>query len=304
MTAVVHTKSLTKTYGRHRGVQDVALEVAEGEVFGFLGPNGAGKTTTIRLLLDLLRPTSGRIRVLGLDPRRDGVEIRERVGYLPGELPPSGREKAETLLDFFASAYGGVNRARITGFAERLELDLSRKVRGLSRGNRQKVGLIQAFMHDPDLLILDEPTSGLDPLVQQTFLDLVREAREQGQTVFMSSHVLDEVQQVADRVGIIRDGRLVAVEPVATLAEQAPRRVEIRFQEAVPAEAFTGLEGLSELEVDGTVLRCLAEGSLDELVKTAAAYTVVDMLSTEPDLDELFLRYYSEEDGDAADAAA
>lgn len=303
MNTVVHTSGLAKSYGRFRGITDVNLEIERGEVFGFLGPNGAGKTTTIRLLLDLLRPTAGQARIFGLDVRNDGVAVRSRIGYLPGELPDVGRERAATLLDFFAEMHGGVPQRRISELAERLNLDLDRKIGGLSKGNRQKVGLVQAFMYTPELLILDEPTSGLDPLVQQTFLNLVREAREAGQTVFMSSHVLDEVQQVADRVGIIKDGRLVTVEPVAALLTHTPRRVQIRFEEPVSTAAFSGLTGVRELSVDGPVLRCVVDGSLDELVRTIARFTVVDLLSTEPDLEEIFLRYYSEESTDAADTA-
>ncbi|MDS1272570.1 ABC transporter ATP-binding protein [Lipingzhangella sp. LS1_29] len=303
MSAVVRTSGLGKSYGRFRGISDVTMEIERGEVFGFLGPNGAGKTTTIRLLLDLLRPTAGQATIFGLDVHRDGVAVRSRIGYLPGELPDVGRERARNLLEFFAQVHGGVPHQRITDLAERVGLDLDRKVRGLSKGNRQKVGLVQAFMYAPELLILDEPTSGLDPLVQQTFLAMVREAREAGQTVFMSSHVLDEVQQVADRVGIIKDGRLVTVEPVAQLLHHTPRRVHIRFDGPVPTAAFTGLAGVRELSVEGSVVRCVVDGPLDELVRTAARFTVVDLLSTEPDLEEMFLRHYSEESDHAADPA-
>lgn len=292
MSLAVQAEGLTKFYGRHRGLEGLDLTVEAGEVFGYLGPNGAGKTTTIRLLLDLIRPTSGRVRVLDLDPRADGVAVRRRVGYLPGELALNGRERAADLLRFLAAARGGVAWRRVTDLADRLELDLSRRVRALSKGNKQKLGLVQAFMHDPELLILDEPTSGLDPLMQQEFLELVREARGAGQTVFMSSHVLAEVQQAADRVGIVRDGRLVAVERVESLGKRAVRRVEVHFDAPVPAAEFAGLPGVTGVEVAGPVLRCTVDGRLDPLVKAAARHTVVDLVSTEPDLEETFLSYY------------
>lgn len=303
----VRAEGLTKFYGAHRGIDSLDLEVRAGEVMGFLGPNGAGKTTTIRLLLDYLRPTAGRVRVLGLDPRRDRAALHRRIGYLPGELHfPGRRGRAQTLLDFFGTARGGVASSRVTELAERLELDLSRPVHAMSKGNRQKVGLIQAFMHQPDLLVLDEPTSGLDPLMQQEFLALVREARTAGQTVFMSSHVLAEVQEVADRVAIVRAGRLAAVERVESLGRRAVRTVEIHFADPVRAALFAGLPGISELHVDGPVLTCTVDGKLDPLIKAAAQHEVVDLLSAEPDLEETFLSYYyhAEGDPDAARAGA
>ncbi|WP_432993411.1 ABC transporter ATP-binding protein [Dactylosporangium sp. CA-233914] len=299
----VLAEGLTKFYGAHRGIEGLDLEVRRGEVMGFLGPNGAGKTTTIRLLLDFLRPTGGRAVVLGLDPRRDRAALHRRIGYLPGELVfPGGRGRAGELLRFFAEARGGVARARVTELAERLELDLSRPVHAMSKGNRQKVGLVQAFMHEPDLLVLDEPTSGLDPLMQQEFLGLVRDARAAGQTVFMSSHVLAEVQQAADRVAIVRAGRLAAVERVESLGRRAVRTVEIHFGDPVDAGEFRGLPGVGDVSVDGPVLRCTVDGKLDPLVKAAARHEVVDLLSAEPDLEETFLSYYYHAEGDS-DAA-
>jgi ABC-2 type transport system ATP-binding protein len=265
-------------------------------VFGFLGPNGAGKTTTIRLLLDLIRPSAGSVRVFGMDPRADAVEIRRRAGYLPGELTLEGRQTAGELLAFLGHLRGGIDARRIHALAERLDLDLSRPIRGLSKGNKQKVGLVQAFMHHPDLLILDEPTSGLDPLLQQEFLDWVRQARADGQTVFMSSHVLAEVQHVADRVGIVRAGRMVAVDDVDSMRARAVRRIEIHFDAPVPKSAFAFLAGVRDVTVDGATLRCLIEGHADALVKAAAQFTVVDLKAEEPDLEELFLSYYTEGD--------
>lgn len=294
MTAVVQTEGLTKFYGKRRGLEDLNLLIHPGEVFGYLGPNGSGKTTTIRLLLDVIRPTRGRITVLGLDPRDAGV--RARIGYLPGELVLEGREKACDYLAFLGEVRGGVPKHRIEGLAERLEADLSVPMGKLSKGNKQKVGLIQAFMHEPEFLILDEPTGGLDPLVQQEFLAMVREVRASGRTVLMSSHVLAEVENVSDRVGIVRAGRLVAVEDVSALREKAVRRVELHFDAPVPREAFENLPGVRDLRAEGANVRCTLDGRPDALIKAAARFTVVHMTSAEPDLEEIFLTYYSDEE--------
>jgi ABC-2 type transport system ATP-binding protein len=299
----IATEGLGKRYGRNRGLAGLDLEVRRGEVYGFLGPNGAGKTTTIRLLLDLIRPTEGRATVLGVDPRRDGVGLRRRVGYLAGDFVVDGRQTGRELLTYLGNLRGGVPHARIEELAARLDLDLRRRLKTMSKGNRQKLGVIQAFMHAPELLILDEPTSGLDPFLQQEFAVMTREARDAGQTVFMSSHVLNEVQQVADRVGIIREGRLVTVERVETLREQAVRKVEIHFEAPVAAAEFAALPGVRDLRVDGALLRCRLAGRADALVKAAGRHTVIDLLSEEPDLEELFFDYYrtnEEEDSHAA----
>ncbi|MEU4245448.1 ABC transporter ATP-binding protein [Actinoplanes sp. NPDC026619] len=216
---------LAKTYGRKPALAGLDLVVRTGEVLGFLGPNGAGKSTTIRILLDLIRPSSGTVRVLGLDPRADAVALHRRVGYLAGDFVVDGRQTAGDCLRFLARLRGGAPRGRLDALAQRLDLDLSARIKGLSKGNRQKVGLIQAFMHDPELLILDEPSSGLDPLVQQTFVTMVAEAAANGQTVFMSSHVMAEVEAVATRVAIIRNGRLVALDSVASLRSQVLREL-------------------------------------------------------------------------------
>jgi ABC-2 type transport system ATP-binding protein len=298
---VIVAERLTKRYGSRRGLDGLDLEVRPAEVFGFLGPNGAGKTTTIRILLDLIRPTSGVARVLGETPRTAGTALRRRIGYLAGDFVVDGGQSAGELLTFLGNLRGGVPRQRVSALVERLDLDPSVRIKSLSKGNRQKVGLIQALMHQPELLILDEPTSGLDPLVQQIFLELVREARDNGQTVFMSSHVLSEVEQVADRVGIVREGRMVAVEGFEALRGRAVRRVEIRFDEPVAAEAFAGLDGVTDLVVEGTVLRCLMTGRADALVKAAARFPVATVLAHEPDLEELFFALYrGEETTDAA----
>jgi ABC-2 type transport system ATP-binding protein len=298
--AAIETHGLTKYYGRALGIADVDLEVTTGEVFGFLGPNGAGKSTTIRLLLDLIRPTSGRATLLGLDVRRDRIAIHRRISYLPGELALYGDLTGRQTLVYLANLHGGIDPTGIDRLAERLDLDTSRPVKSLSRGNRQKVGLVAAFMGDPELLILDEPTTGLDPLVQQEFERLVQEVRADGRTVFLSSHILPEVEHLCDRVGIIREGRLLAVEAVTDLKGRAIRRLEIRFAGPVPADAFAGVPGIRDLHVDDSVLRCTVSGSVDALVKAAARYPVHDVTSQETSLEEIFLAYYGEGEPHAA----
>ncbi|HEX2026611.1 MAG TPA: ABC transporter ATP-binding protein [Nitriliruptorales bacterium] len=295
--ATIRTEALTKFYGPVRGVVDLDLEVRAGEVFGFIGPNGAGKTTTIRLLLDLLRPTRGRVEVLGRDPRRDGLALRRDLGYLPGDLALYDDLTAGDHLAWFSHLRGGAGGDRIGPLAERFDLRLDRRIRDLSSGNRRKVGVLQAFVHEPQLVILDEPTSGLDPLLRQELHRLLRETRAEGRTVFLSSHALDEVEAVADRVGIIRDGRLVVVDDVRALRSRAVRRVEILFAAPVPPERFAELPGVSEVEIDGALGRFLVDGSVDALVKAAAGFEVVTLTSREPDLEEIFLAYYSEGPG-------
>lgn len=292
MTDIIRTEALAKSYGKRQGLDGLDLDVQPGEIYGFLGPNGAGKTTTIRILLDLIRPSSGRTAVLGQDPHDGGPALRRRLGYLAGDFTVDAGQSARELLTHLGHLRGGVARQRIEVLADRLDLDLSVRIKSLSKGNRQKVGLVQAFMHEPELLILDEPTSGLDPMLQQTFVALVREAKVSGQTVFMSSHVLSEVQQTADRVGIIRDGRMVAVEAVETLRRRAVRRVEIHFDEAVAPDAFIGLPNVSDVTSEGAVLRCRLAGRADALVKAASRYPVESMVIEEPDLEELFFAYY------------
>jgi ABC-2 type transport system ATP-binding protein len=296
----IQAEGLTKSYGSSRGVVDLAFEVERGEVFGYLGPNGAGKTTTIRLLLDLIRPTRGRASVLGLDARRDSVEVRRHVGYVPGELALYPRLTGREHLSFYASLRGGVDPRAVDDLVERLDLDLDRPVADLSKGNRQKIALAQALMHRPELLVLDEPTSGLDPLVQQEFYRLVRERTAAGGTVLLSSHVLSEVEHVADRVAIVREGRLVVVEDVADLKARAVRRLVVHFAAPVAAEPFASLPGVRSVEADGIALRFEVEGSLDTLVKAIAAHEVVDVVSHEPDLEEIFLSYYRERERGAA----
>ena len=275
-----------------RALAGVDLEVHRGEVFGFLGPNGAGKSTTIRVLLDLLRATAGRVEVLGQDPATAGPPLRARIGYLPGELNMVGQRTAGDELRYLASLRGGAGADRIGTLADRFGLDLGRPIRGLSKGNKQKVGVIQAFMHRPELLILDEPTSGLDPLLQHEFLALVREAQADGATVFMSSHVLTEVEDVAGRVAIIRAGQIVDTDDVGTLRHHAGQEVTLRFAEPVAVDEFRDLPGVEELTADGTQLTCLLRGEPDALLKAAARHHVVHWSAEDRELEDLFLDFY------------
>jgi ABC-2 type transport system ATP-binding protein len=297
---IIQTHDLTKSYGKARGVLDLSLAVEQGEVFGYLGPNGAGKTTTIRTLLGYLRPTSGSSTVFGLDSYKDAVAVRRRLGNLPGEFALYPRLTGEQVLRYFGNLRGGVEWKQVQDLAARLEVDLSRRIGQLSHGNKQKIGLVQAFMNRPDLIILDEPTIGLDPLVQQTFYALVEEARANGQTIFLSSHILPEVERVCDRVGIIREGRLVAVEKVADLKARALRRLEITFDGPVPAGRFANLPGVQDVQVADNHVRFTVVGSLDAVIKTAAQLTVVNVQSEEPTLEEIFLAFYGRGNGNNA----
>ena len=297
----VETQGLSKTYpGDVVALAGLDLRVERGEVFGYLGPNGAGKSTTIRLLLDLIHPTAGRASVLGRDSRSDGVEARRRTGYLPGDLRLNDRMTAREQLDSLARLRGGVDEALRAGLCERFGLELDRPIRHLSKGNRQKVGLVQAFMHRPELVVLDEPSAGLDPLLQTELRELLRETAAEGRSVFLSSHSLDEVQHTADRVGIIRSGRLVDVDAVERLRERAVRHVTIVFAEAPPDSAarFAGLDGVRVESVEGNVLHLAApEPAMDTIVKEAAAHRIVDLVSQPADLEEIFLGMYEEPDG-------
>ncbi len=292
MNDIIRTEKLTKAYGSQRGIIDVDLSVAEGEVFGFLGPNGAGKTTTIRTLLDLIRPTSGKAFVFGIDTTADPVAIHKRIGYIPGEFALYDRLTGGQTIQYFANLRGGVDRAYQQALIERLEIDPSRRFKELSKGNKQKIGLVIALQHRPELLILDEPTSGLDPLVQQTFYTLVREARSEGRSVFLSSHILSEVERTCDRVAIIREGALVKVDSVEGLRDLAHHQVELRFTDGVPSEAFASLPGVSELVVDDHVLRMRVAGPITPVVQAAARYELLDFVSREPTLEETFLAQY------------
>ena len=295
MANAIETVGLTKFYGDAPGIIDLDLQVTVGEVYGFIGPNGAGKSTTLRILLNFLHPTRGTGQILGLDIANDTLEIRRRVGYLPGDLVLYPSMTGGEFLLYFANLRRLDTTARVGELAERFELDLNRPIKQYSTGNRQKVGLINAFMHEPELLILDEPTSGLDPLMQQEFQELVRETRDSGRTMFLSSHILPEVDRVADRVGIVRQSRLIAVDTLEAFKAKSASTISIEFSEPVSAASFEAIEGVQRAESGngGTMVRLTVTGSLDPVVKLAATHQVVSISTDQGDLDDIFLSYYA-----------
>lgn len=294
---VIATSGLSKDYGAGRGLFGLDLEIAQGEVFGFLGPNGSGKSTTMRLLLDLIRPSSGTARVLGFDTRTESIEIRRRVGFLPGDLALYPKLTGRVVLDYFARIRGGIDTNVREALVDRFEAELDRPVHQLSTGNRQKLGLIQAFMHRPELLILDEPIAGLDPLVQQSFHALLNEVSAEGRTVFLSSHTLSEVERVTHRIAILRRGRLVVVDSLDNLRKFAVQRLEIEFGEPINGDEFRALTGVKEVRVDGQTVTIGFEGSADAVVKAAAVHEVRAIRPREDDLEDIFLRYYRDGSG-------
>lgn len=295
-TPVIQTDSLSKVYqsGKKevRALHNLNLSVRQGEIFGYLGPNGAGKTTTIRLLLDLIRPTSGSASLFGLDAQRNSVELHRRIGFLPGELNLWKGLTGSQVIEYVARVRGGVDRNYVRQLSERLDFDASKRVRDYSSGNRRKLGLILALMNRPELLILDEPTNGLDPLMQQTFNDLMREVRAEGRTVFLSSHMLGEVQSICDRVGILRGGQLQAVESVAALRRVDFEYVTIRFRDPVRVDALAGLPGITNVTADGDTLRLCLHGDYNPLLVALRDQYIVDIDTEEPSLEEIFLSYY------------
>lgn len=290
----ISATNLVKNYGRTTALAGIDLRVESGVVFGYLGPNGAGKTTTIRVLAGLIRPSGGTATVFGLDVVRDREAVQRRIGYLPGEFVAYPDLTGTEYLRYIAHLRGGVSQAGVRRLVERLDLDLTPKIKALSHGNRQKLGIAQAFMHDPDLLILDEPTSGLDPLVQREFLTMVRDASANGQTVFLSSHVLTEVEAVADVVGILNAGRLAVVDSVHTLKAQAARRIELSFEGMPPEAELRAAPGVRDITVDRRTARLVVEGSTAALFKTAAPHGIEHVVTHEPDLEEIFMSYYGE----------
>ena len=295
MTPIIETEGLTKSYGTHRGIVDVDLEVNPGEVFGFLGPNGAGKTTTIRILLDLIRPTSGHARVFGIESTVDPVAIHRRIGYLPGEFALFDRLTGGETIDYFANLRAGVDPRYQADLIARFDLDPSRRFKEYSKGNKQKVGLVVALQHRPDLLVLDEPTAGLDPLVQQTFFELLRETLREGRTAFLSSHILGEVEKSCDRVAIIREGRIVKVDRVEALRDLAHHQVELQFAAPVSPGVFAGIPGVSDVVAEDHRLRMRVTGSIAPVVYAATTFQLVDLVSREPTLEETFLAQYGRE---------
>lgn len=290
----IMTRGLAKSYGRVQALRGIDLEVRRGEIFGFLGPNGAGKTTAIRCLLDLIRPDSGTIRVLDIDPQADPVAVQARVGYLPGELQMYDGLTGEGQLRYLNELRGGkADWDYVQELADRLELDLKRRIKNLSKGNKQKVGVVQAFMHRPELLLLDEPTLGLDPLIQQEVLRLLAEAQQDGATVFFSSHILSEVQAAAERVAIIRNGEIVEVAETASLINRALHRVQVRFKQPVNGDVLAGVPGVTLLSRDdGSSMTLQVEGEMDGLIKALAAFPVSAFETERPSLEEIFLAYY------------
>ncbi|NMD43778.1 MAG: ABC transporter ATP-binding protein [Firmicutes bacterium] len=293
----IEIEGLTKTYGSVKALRGVDLRVKRGEILGFLGPNGAGKTTTIRCLLDLIRPRSGRMRVLGLDPAKDPVAVRARTGYLPGELNMEGNLTVAQALHYLNELRGRRSDwSFVLHLAGRLELDPAVPIKNLSKGNKQKVGLIQALMHRPELLLLDEPTSGLDPLMQQEVYRLLREARDGGATVFFSSHVISEVEAIAERVAIIRRGVIVEEAAPGRLIDMSLRRYRVRFSEPVEVTPLIALPGVLPVgSTDGMEITLQVEGEVDRLIKALASFPVSDLQSEHLSLEELFLAYYRDD---------
>jgi ABC-2 type transport system ATP-binding protein len=295
MTNAIRTWDLAKSYRGRPALRGIDLEVPPNVVFGYLGPNGAGKTTTIRLLTGLLRPTRGRAEILGYDATRDREAAQRHIGFLPGEFVAYPDLTGEQYLRYLGHLRGGVTWSAVEGLAKRFDLDLTLRIGTLSHGNRQKVGIVQAFMHGPDLLILDEPTTGLDPLAQREFLDLVRETRDSGRTVLLSSHVLYEVEAVADMVAILRGGRLVVVESVDRLKAQAVRRIDLTFADVPPVTDLVAAEGVRDVQTTGSTAHVVVEGSTADLLMAAAPHVVVQVVTHEPDLEEIFMTYYERE---------
>jgi ABC-2 type transport system ATP-binding protein len=293
----IKTVGLSKYYGDVRALVDLDLEIQRGEIFGFLGPNGAGKTTMIRTILDEIRPTAGSASILGMDSHKQTVEIRKSVGYVPGDLAMYPNLTGRDTITYFANLRGGVDWLYVDELADRLNADMTKKVGDLSSGNRQKIGLIQAFMNKPEVLIMDEPSSGLDPLVQREFQSMLREVTANGSTVFLSSHTLSEVQRVADRVGIIRHGKLIALESVASLRSKGLRTVELFFDEAVDGGVFDLVPGVSDVAVQNHHVTLSFSGQMETLLNVVTdTYTLVDISTQEADLEEIFLAYYRDED--------
>jgi ABC-2 type transport system ATP-binding protein len=295
MTSAIQTRGLTKDYGGGRGLFDLDLEVAEGEVFGYLGPNGAGKSTTIRLLMGLIHATRGTAEIFGLDSFRQAVEVKRLVGYMPGELPQFGGLRGRDIAGHFGELRGGVDQARVRAISERFDLDLGLKFREYSTGNKRKLGILLAFMHQPRLLVLDEPTSGLDPLNQQEFFKLVQEARTGGATVFLSSHVLSEVEHVCQRVGIIRHGKVVKVARLEELHEMHVRRVEVEFAGEAQPQVFRDLPGVEDVQSNHHRVTFTVRGSFEPVADALSGHQVVNLASHEPSLEEVFLTYYEDQ---------
>ena len=302
MPAAIDTSGLSKDYGRGRGLFDLNLQVEEGEVLGYLGPNGAGKTTTIRLLMGLIHPSAGSARIFGLDCQRQAVEVKRHLGYIPGELPQFGGLRGSEIVAYMAGLRGGVDDKVVAEICRRFSLDLGQRFREYSRGNKQKLAILLGFMHRPRLLILDEPTGGLDPLNQQEFYDMCRESKSRGTTIFLSSHILSEVERISDRVGIIRAGHLVRTARLEELHEIRFHQVEVEFAGAVPLEAIRRAQGVDRVEAEDHRVRFLVRGSFEPVMRALAGSQVVNVVSHEPSLEDVFLTFYRDA-GEAAPGA-
>ncbi len=301
--AAIQTEALTKDYGGGAGLFDLDLRVENGEVFGYLGPNGAGKTTTIRLLMDMIRPTRGRAEVFGIDCHARPVQVKRAVGYVPGEMPQWGGLRGREVVAYVAGLRGGVDAGAVSSLATRLDLDLGRRYREYSSGNKRKIGLLLAFMHRPRLLVLDEPSNGLDPLIQQEFFGMVEEARERGATVFLSSHVLSEVERICQRVAILRSGHLVQVARLDELHHLRYRRLEVDFAGDVPLEAVRSCAGVDHVVADDHHLVCDVHGSVAALLQALGRGEVLNLVTHEPSLEEVFLAQFRDEPRAAGEAA-
>lgn len=292
----IRLTSLTKMYDDQHGVNDITLDVEQGEVFGFLGPNGAGKSTTINTILDLLKPDSGEITILGLDHHRDLKEVHTRIGYVSGDMETDPTLSGKQYLQYVAHLRGNVDKARINELIARLRVDTSTKIKHLSRGNKQKIGLVAALMHDPEILILDEPTSGLDPLMQTEFNKIIREHRERGKTTFISSHVLSEVQTICDRVGFIRSGKLIRVSPLSSLMDRSIHKVRVYFKKPTPTGALAEIKGVADIQHEDGMAAFTFSGDLNILLHFLSTHPIKNISITEPDLEELFMSYYRTEE--------
>lgn len=288
---IIELNGLTKRYGKSRGIEDISFKIEKGEIFGFIGPNGAGKSTTIRTLLNFIYPTSGSAKIFGMDAVRFSKEIRKRIGYLPSEVHYYDDMTAGDLLRYSAKFYGGLNEQRLNTLAERLDLDLTRKIENLSFGNRKKVGIIQALLHEPELLILDEPTGGLDPLMQHEFFRLLAEEQEKGVTIFFSSHILSEVQRICDRVAIIKEGRLIQVDKVENLTKNTFKTITLIYPEQQPLPEVT-IEGIIRSQTQDNRQTLLYSGDIRRLLAQLQPLPIMDLLIEEPSLEEIFMHYY------------
>ncbi len=297
MSNIIETKQLTKSYGRSRGIIDVTFAIEEGEVFGFLGPNGAGKTTSMRILMGLLHANKGSATIGGMDCWKQATNVKKLVGYLPGEFAFDPGMRGAQILQYLGHLRGGVDQTYLRQLVERLGLDPSKRFREYSHGNKQKLGLVQAFMHKPRLLILDEPTSGLDPLNQQEFYKMVAEVRASGRTIFLSSHILPEVEHTCDRVAIIREGRLTKIDHVSSLKEIHQYDVEITFAGSTEASWFKQVAGVANVArgAGENTLQLVIQGDLTEIIHIASQHNATNITTHEPTLEEVFLRFYEPE---------